>query len=201
MSKTNLEHRLQVLENSLSISHLLCDESSGGKHSKTAILQFLGGKNVVFLRIRWLQVQRIKANVTRNVVRSEKTSLTDRDVLGVDPSNLSALLLGSTNANSQQGTEHRRHLGEVGDGRSLDGGIKEEGTSLNSLTNKKTEYGKHSNSAVGDLSLAITLEGARVGFGRESERIKEAHGDECSRVVCDGEGLSRRGLPSWLLRM
>jgi hypothetical protein len=74
--------RLQVLNNFLSVNKLLGHESSSGKHGKTAVLEFLGLQDIQLLGVRGLQAKRVETNVTRGVVRTEKTGLVNRDVLG-----------------------------------------------------------------------------------------------------------------------
>jgi len=53
----------------------------------------------------------------------------------------------------------------VGDGRSLDGRIKQEGASLYLLTDEKSNYGKHTNTSMSQLRLTVALDSSLISFG------------------------------------
>ena len=133
----------EVLKNSLSVDKFLGQESGGGKHSKTSVLEFLCLQKLEFFLVLGFESKRIEADVTRDVVGTEKTRLVDRGVLGLDPSDGGTLLLTGTNSNGQKQPERNRDLGKVGDGRSRNLGIEKEGASLNGFTGKESNGGEH----------------------------------------------------------
>jgi hypothetical protein len=63
----------------------------------------------------------------------------------------------------------------VGDGGSLDGRVEEEGRSFDLLANKESKHGQHTNTAMSELGLTVTLEGILVSLGSESKRIEETN--------------------------
>jgi hypothetical protein len=186
--------RLKVLQDSLSVNKLLGHESSGGKHGKTAVLKFLGLDDLQLLGVGRLQAKRVETDVTRGVVGTEKTGLVDRDVLGFDPANGGTGLLSSTNGDGEGDPETNRDLSEVADGGSSDFCIKEEGRSLNLLSDEETESGKHGDTSVGQLSLTVTLHGVFISLLGESERIEESNRGEGTWKILSGEGVEGGGL-------
>jgi hypothetical protein len=176
---------LEMFKDSLAVSELLCHETSGGQHGETSVLKFLGLHDLEFLRVSRLQAKGIKAKVTRGVVGTEETGLVNRNILGVNPSDRSTLLLGSADCDGEKDPERGRDLSEVRDGRSGDLGIKEEGRTLNLFAHKETNGGEHGHTSVGQFSLTVTLEGVGIGLGRESKRVEESHGGKGTwEVVC-----------------
>ena len=132
-----------MFDDSLSVGKLLGHESGGSDHSKTSVLEFLGLHETEFLRVFWLESERVETNVSRKVSLTEKTRLVDWDVFGLNPSDGGTLLFGSSNGDGQGQPESDRDLGKVGDGRSRNLGIEEEGGSLNSFSNEETNSGEH----------------------------------------------------------
>ena len=78
-----------MLNDALSIYKLLCQESSGSKHTETSILKFLVLHCDELLLGFRLQAKRIKSNVTRDVFGTKLTRLVIGDILRFNPSNLS----------------------------------------------------------------------------------------------------------------
>ncbi len=132
-----------MFNDSLSVNEFLGQESGGGKHGKTSVLEFLGLEKGEFLRIFGLESERVESDVTRDVVGTEKTGLVDRDVLGLNPSDGGTLLLRGTNGDGQKQPERDRDLGKVGDGRSGNLGIEKEGASFDGFTDKESDGGEH----------------------------------------------------------
>jgi hypothetical protein len=63
----------------------------------------------------------------------------------------------------------------VSDCRTLDGCIKQEGTSFHLLAYKETNYGKHTHASMSDFRFTVAFDGSLIGFGRETKRIEEAY--------------------------
>jgi hypothetical protein len=187
-----LSHK--VLDDSLAVDKLLCQETRGGEHSNTSVLQFLGLHGEHLLSIIGLQAKRVEAKVTGVVLRTEKTRLGNGDILGLHETGLGALDLGSTNGDGQDAPENGRNLGQVGDGRSTDLGIEKEGRSFDLLTNKESDDGKHGNASVGQLGLAVSLHGGFIGLLGESEGIEETDGGKGAGKLLGNEGIERSGL-------
>ena len=183
----------KVLKDSLSIHSLLGKESSSGKHCKTTILKLLRDHRVQLLGILGLQAKRIKSDISRVVIVAQKSWLIVRRIGGIHPSNLSTLGLGRSNERDDQRIPAVRHLKEVGDGRSRDLRIEEERAALDGLSDQESDDGKHRNTAVSDLGLAVSLQGLLVGLGGKAKRIEESHGSEGAGHVVDGEGVHGGG--------
>mmetsp|Transcript_27060 Transcript_27060/g.38066 ORF Transcript_27060/g.38066 Transcript_27060/m.38066 type:complete len:239 (-) Transcript_27060:16-732(-) len=182
----------EVLDNSLSVSQLLGDASSSGKHGKTSVLKLLGNHLTELSIILRSEAKRIKSNITRVVLITQKTGLVKGDILGLDPTNLSTLGFGSGNSNSEKGPELRRNLCKVGDSGSLDGGIPEERSSLDLFTNKETNNGKHTNTSVLDFGLTVTTDSVLIGLGSEVKRVEESSGlDDSGEVFNTEDGCGR----------
>jgi hypothetical protein len=181
--------RQHVFKDSLAISKLLRHESSSGEHGKAAVLKLPGLHHYKFRRVFGREAERVKAKVSGDVLRAEKTGLADGDILGLDKANFSALDLELANDSCKDNPERNRDLGEMRDGGALDGGIEKEGRSLNLLANEETNDCKHGHTAVRELGLAVSLEGAFVGLGGETKRVKHAHWRKGTRDVINGEGL------------
>jgi hypothetical protein len=173
----------KVLEDSLAINKLLCHEPSGGEHGKTAVLEFLGANRGELNGVGRLEAKGIEANVTRGVVGTEKTRLVNRGITRSNPSVLSTVELDLGNAQNKDDPERSRDLREVGDGGSLNGGIEEERRSLNLFANKESDNGQHGNASMGELSLAVTLEGVVISLRGEAKGIEESHRGEGSRKI------------------
>merc|ERR1719390_124664 len=173
----------------------------GGNHGKTSVLEFLGLKESELFRVFGLESERVEADVTGDVVGTEKSGLVDRDVLGLNPSDGGTLLLTGANGNGQEQPERNRNLGKVGDGRSRNLGIEEEGASFDGFTSEETDGGEHGNTSVGEFGLTVSLEGVFIGLFSESERIEESDGfegtdhgvDERSNLGSRGSLLGERG--------
>ena len=133
----------EVLNDSLSVNEFLGQESGGGKHGKTSVLEFLGLEGDEFFLVIGLESKRIESDVSRDVFVTEKSGLVNRDVLGFDPSDGGTLLLTGANGDGQKQPERNRDLGKVGDGRSRNLGIEEEGASLDGFTGKESNGGEH----------------------------------------------------------
>jgi hypothetical protein len=175
-----------VLKDSLSINKLLGHETSGGKHSKTSVLEFLGGHALELDWVGWLEAKWVESDVTRDVALSEETRLVNRDLSRVNPTDFGTLDLGGTDGDSEDAPEDNWNLGKVGDGWSLDGGIEEERRSLDLLTDKEANGGEHGNTSVGKLGLAVTLEGVGIGLLGESKGIEESHRGDGTWEVSSG---------------
>ena len=192
-SSPKVSNLSKVLKDSLSVDKLLGHETGGGKHSKTSVLEFLGSHDLELFWVGWLEAKWVESDVTRNVAISEETRLVHRDFGRVNKADFGTLDLGGTNGDKEDAPEDNRNLCKVGDGWSLDGGIKEERRSLDLLTDKEANGGEHGNTSVGKLGSAVTLEGVGVGLFGESKGIKESHrGDgtwEISSGVLEGGDL------------
>ena len=136
----------EVFEDSLSVDEFLGHESGSGNHGNTSVLEFLGLHKSEFLLVFGLEVERVETDVSRKVSITEKTGLVDRDILGFDPSDGGALLFASTDSDDKGQPERNRNLRQVGDGRSGDRGIEEEGASLNGFSGEETNSGEHCDS-------------------------------------------------------
>lgn len=116
-----------MLNDSLSVNKLLGQETGSGKHGKTSVLELLRLQGEKLLGIIGLQAKWVETKITRNIAVTKKTWLGNRDILGLNPSDGGTLLFGGTDGNSQKNPEDSGNLGKVGDGRSRDLGIEEEG--------------------------------------------------------------------------
>jgi hypothetical protein len=172
--------RKHVFTNSLTISKLLSHESSIGKHVKAAVLKLPGLHGFKFRRVFGFEHEGVKAKVSGDVLRAEKTGPTDWDIIGFNKANFSALGLELTNGSCKDNPERKGDMGEVSYGGSLDGCIEKEERPLNLLANEETNDCKHGHTAVRELGLAVSLQGASVGLGSEAKRVKHTH---WSRIV------------------
>ena len=170
-----------MLDNSLSVNGFLGQETSSGKHSKTSVLEFLGLHFKEFLRVLGLQSKGIKLKISWGVVIPQKSSLVDGAVGGVNPSGFSTECLSTSNEGDDNRPESIRDLGDVGDSGSTDLGVEKEGASLNFLTDKETDDGKHSNTAVGELSLTVTGKSGISCLLSKSQRIEKSNRGEGTR--------------------
>jgi hypothetical protein len=164
-----------MLKDSLSVGKLLSQEASSGEHGKTAVLEFLGLHLEELGRVGRLQAKRIEAEVSRQIIIAKKSGLADGDILGLDPADGGTLLLSGTDGNRQSNPEANGDLGQVSDGRASNLGVEEERRSLDLLADEETDNGKHGNTSVGKLSLAVTLEGGLIGLLGESEGVEKSH--------------------------
>ena len=183
----------EVLNDSLSINQLLGHESSSSNHGKTAILEFLGLKGKELSRVLRLQAKRIKSKVTRDVGLPQHTRLVKGDILWFLPSNLGTLSLSTSNSSSKEDPEDRVHLRDVSDGRARDLSIEQECLALNSLSNQESQDSQHTDTSVGELSLAVSLQSWLISLGTKSKRIKEANRLQGSRDSVNREGLRKEG--------
>jgi hypothetical protein len=71
----------------------------------------------------------------------------------------------------------------MSDSRASNLGIKEEGRSLDEFTNKETKDSEHTNTAMGDLSLAVTSHGWGACLGSKVQRIEESERTSDSRKI------------------
>jgi len=187
-----------VLDDSLSVNKLLGDETSGGEHGKTSVLELLGLHDGELLWVLWLEAKWIETDVTWSVVLTHESSLVDWDGLWLNESHLGTSGLGGADSNSEEDPEEGWHLGEVGDAWSTDLGIEEEGRSLNLLSDEESNDGEHGDASVGELGLAVTLEGVGIGLLGESEWIEESDwGDGAWELGGGLEGGSGGGLLDW----
>ena len=166
----------EMFKDSLAIDKFLCDETGGGKHGKTSVLEFLRLQDLELFWVRWLQSQWVEANVTWGVVRTQKAGLGDWDILGVDPSDFGTGLFRRTNEDRQKGPERSRDLRKVADGRALDGGIEQKRGSFHGFTNEETNGGQHGNTSVRQFGFTVSLEGGFISLGGESKRIPDSNG-------------------------
>lgn len=178
-----------MLNNAFSIDGFLCKESGGGEHGKTSVLKFLGGHDLEFLLVLRLEAERVESEVTGCVFSPHETGLVDGDLTGRHEGSLGTSCLKTGNGNGKGEPERGRDLEEVGDGGSLDGGIPEEGCSLNLLTNEEAKDGEHGNTSVSDLGLTVSLHGGLIGLVGKSERIKESDRIKNSWKIKNIEGL------------
>mmetsp|Transcript_13240 Transcript_13240/g.20627 ORF Transcript_13240/g.20627 Transcript_13240/m.20627 type:complete len:227 (+) Transcript_13240:70-750(+) len=183
----------EVLNDSLSVGQLLSDTSSSGKHSKTSVLKLLSNHLAELSIVLGLKSKRIKSNITRVVLITQKTGLIKGDILRLDPTNLSTLGFGSSNSNSEKSPELRWNLSKVGDSRSLDRGIPEERSSFDLLADKETNNSKHTDTSVLNLGLTVTTESVLVGLGSKIKRIEESSWLDDSGERFNGEDGCGRG--------
>ena len=134
-----------MLNNSLSINQFLSKESCSSKHSKAAILEFLGLHELKLFWVLRLQAKRVKSKVTRGILRTDLSWLVNRDILGFNPSNLSTDRFSLGNSSSKEDPQDWGYLRQVVDSRSSDRGIPQKRLSFNSLSNKESNSGKHGN--------------------------------------------------------
>lgn len=138
------------------------------KHGQTSVLQFLRLHGHEFRRIRGRQAKWVKAKVSRNVTVTKESRLGNRDLRRRDPSDLGTLELTKGDSTNKDDPEPSRDLGKVRDGGSLNGGIKEEAGSFDRFTDQETNDGKHSDAAVGELRLTVSLKGGLVSLRTEA---------------------------------
>jgi hypothetical protein len=180
-----------VFQDTLAINQLLGQETSGGKHGETSILEFLGLKNLQLFRIGRLEAKGVEANVARGVVGTQEAGLVYGDITRGHPSELGTVELDLGNANGKNAPERSRNLRKVGNGGSLNGGIEEEGRSFHLLTDKESKHSQHTNTSMGELGLTVTLEGVLVGLGSKAKRIEETNRGEGTRNGVDRESLRK----------
>jgi hypothetical protein len=106
----NAHLEAEVLQDTLAINQLLCQEPSGGKHGKTSVLEFLGLKNHQFSRVSRLEAQRVEADITRRVVGAKKSRLVNRGITRRNPSVLGTVELDLGNAQNKDDPERSRDL-------------------------------------------------------------------------------------------
>jgi hypothetical protein len=181
----------EVLEDSLSVGELLGHESRGGKHGEAAVLELLGLHGDELGRVLGLEAEGVEAEVAGDVVGAEEAGLVDGDVAGAHPAPLGAVELDLGNGEDEGRPERSGDLGQVGDGRALDGGIEEEARSLDGLADKESDGGQHGDAAVRELGLAVPLQGVGVGLGSESKGVEDADGGEGARDGVEAEGGDR----------
>ena len=181
-----------MLKDSLSVSKLLSQETSGGKHGKTSVLEFLSLHLEELSRVGGLKAKRIETDVSGHVVIAKKSGLADGDILGFDPANGGTLLLSGTNGNGEGDPESNGDLGQVSDGRAGNLGVEKERRSLNLLADEETDDGKHADTSVGKFSLTVTLEGGLIGLLGESEGVEKSHRGKGTGDGVDGESQGRR---------
>lgn len=178
-----------MFKDTLSINKFLCHETSSGKHGKTTILQLLGLHKCELSRVFRLEAKRVKANVTRNVVGTQKTGLVNRDILWCLPSNLGTLDFGLCNSGTQEEPKDGVDLGKVSDGRSRNLAIEQDTLGLDSFANEETKSGKHGNTTMGELGLTVTLQSVLISLFAKAQGIKESNGLKSTRDVVNGEAL------------
>jgi hypothetical protein len=188
-----------VFQDTFSIGQLLGHETSGGKHGKTSVLEFLRLKGHQLFRISRLETKGVETNVTRCVVGTQEAGLANRGITRGHPSELSTVELDLGNADGKDTPERGRNLREVGDGGSLDGCVEEERRSFDLLADKESNHSEHTNTAMGELGLTITLEGVLVGLGSEAKRIKETNRGKGTRDGVDRERLRKAKKYEWYL--
>jgi hypothetical protein len=162
-----------VFQDTLAIDQLLGQETGGGKHAKTSILEFLCLKDSQLFRIGRLEVEGIEANVTRGVVSTQEAGLVYRGITRGHPTVLSTVELDLGNAKRKEKPERSRRLEKVGDSGALYGGIEEEGRSFDLLADKESNHSEHTNTSMGELSLTVTLEGVLISLLGEAKGIEE----------------------------
>jgi hypothetical protein len=167
-----------VFQDTFAIGQLLGHETSGGEHGKTSVLEFLGLEGLQLLRIGRLETEGVKANVTGGVVGTQETGLANINITRGHPSVLGTVELDLSNANGEDAPERSRHLRKVADGGPLNGGVKEEGRSFDLLADKESNHSQHTNTAMGELGLTVTLKGVLVSLGSEAKRIEETNRGE-----------------------
>jgi hypothetical protein len=174
----------EMFQDTLAINQLLCQETSGGKHAKTSILEFLCLKDLQLFRIGWFEVEGIKANVTRGVVCTQETGLVYGGITRGHPTVLGTVELDLGDAKGKEKPERSRRLEKVGDSGSLYGSIEEEGRSFDLLADKESNHSQHTNTSMGELGLAVTLEGVLVSFLGEAKGVEETYrGESTSDVI------------------
>lgn len=178
-----------MLEDSLSVDELLGQESSGGDHCKTTVLQLLGLHKGKIFGILRLQAKGIKVQVTGDVFVTEKTGLVDGDFLGFDPADFGTGGLGLGDSGSQEDPEDGVDLSEVSDSGARDLSVEENGLALDGFTDEETDSGKHGYSSVRELGLTVSLKRRFIGLVGESQGIKET-----DRVKGTGDGVDGEGL-------
>ena len=180
-----------MFNDSLSVDQLLGEETSGGEHGKTTVLEFLGLHELEFSGVFGLEAEGIESEVTRDVGGTEKTGLVKGDVLGFDPADFGTDGLGLGNTGTEEQPEDGVNLGEVGDGRASDLTVEENSLALDGFTDEETDGGKHGNTSMGQFSLTVSLEGSFIGLGSEAEGIEETNGGKSTGDGVDGEGLPK----------
>lgn len=141
--RTGANLSLEMLDDALSVASFLRKETSGSDHSKAAVLELLGLHLEELLGVLRGEAERIEAEVTGGVVSEELSGGVDGGLRGVNPALLGAELLGGADGGDESDPELGGDLGDVRDGRAGDGGIEEEGRSLNLLADKEADGGEH----------------------------------------------------------
>ena len=132
-----------MLDDALSVACLLREETGGGDHGKTAVLELLGLHLEELLGVLGGKAEGIEAEVTGGVDGEELSGGIDGGLRGVNPALLGAELLGGADGGDESDPELGGDLGDVGDGGAGDGGVEEEGGALNLLTNEEADGGEH----------------------------------------------------------
>ena len=122
-------HRLKMLNNSLSVYCLLCQESCCCKHCKTSILKLLGLHDCKLFCILRHQSKWVKLQVSRQVVVLQQARLVNWTVGRINPPSLCTGGFVCSNKCNDNSPESVWNLSDVSDGRTRDASIKEEGTS------------------------------------------------------------------------
>ena len=91
-------------------------------------------------------------------------------------------------------------MSKLSNGWASDLSIEQDSLGLNSLSNKESNSGEHTNTSVGELSLTVTLEGHLIGLGGESKRIEDSDGRKSTGDRIDGEGVEAGGAGAGLGR-
>mmetsp|Transcript_9443 Transcript_9443/g.10954 ORF Transcript_9443/g.10954 Transcript_9443/m.10954 type:complete len:229 (+) Transcript_9443:580-1266(+) len=182
----------EVLNDSLPIYSLLGQETCSSNHCQTSILKLLGLHDLKLLSLLGHQAKGIELQVTGKVILLQHTRLVYRTVRGVNPSSLGTGCLVSSDEGNDDGPEAIRHLGDVGDGRSRDLRIEEEGRSLDLLADEESYNGKHGNATVGKLGFTVSLKGGIGGLLGKPERIEGSYRGEGSGKSIEG-GREGRG--------
>ena len=90
-----------MLEDSLPVNEFLCHESSSNNHCQAAVLEPPGLHEAGFFGIFGLESERVKTNLPGKVSLQQETGLVKGDILGFDPFDGGALLLGGSDGDGQ----------------------------------------------------------------------------------------------------
>jgi hypothetical protein len=188
-----------VFQDTFSIGQLLGHETSGGNHGKTSVLEFLRLKSRKLFRIGWLEFKGVEVEVAGGVVGTQKAGLTNRDITRGHPSELGTVEFDLRNADGKDTPERGRNLSKVGDGGSLDRCVEEERRSFDRLADKESKHSQHTNTAMGELRLTITLKCVLVGLGSETKGVEETERGKGTRDGVDRERLCKANMNGILL--
>mmetsp|Transcript_9270 Transcript_9270/g.18671 ORF Transcript_9270/g.18671 Transcript_9270/m.18671 type:complete len:236 (-) Transcript_9270:141-848(-) len=179
--------RAEVFEDTLAVDQFLRQETGGGQHGQTSVLEFLGLHQFEFGRVGGLESEGIKTEVSGNVRFTQKTGLVKGGVLGFDPTNFGTNGFGLGDTGTQKEPKDRVDLGQVGNGRAGNLSVEEDRLTFDGFPDQETYGGKHGHTSVGEFGLTVTLQGWFVGLGGKTGRVEQTNGVQSTGDGVNGE--------------